>query len=86
MKRIRIYLSIYILLTFCALQLGAQNPGADSVVPGVVKFAGVFNDAAGKTPSDTVGVTFLLYKEQAGGAPLWIEPRMCEPTQAGTTP
>ena len=73
MKRIRIYLFIHIALTCCALQLGAQNSGADSVVPGVVKFAGILSDAASKPLGGTVGVTFLLYKEQAGGAPLWVE-------------
>ena len=50
-----------------------QSASADSVVPAMVKFAGTLNDVDGKPLTGTVGVTFLLYKEQAGGAPVWME-------------
>jgi hypothetical protein len=75
MASIRAILKIYVVLIWCALApLVAQSiVGTDSVVPSVVKFAGVLNDAGGKPLGGTVGVTFLLYKEQAGGAPLWVE-------------
>ena len=53
--------------------MAQSTGGADSIVPGVVKFAGVLNDAAGKPLTGIVGVTFFLYKDQSGGAPLWME-------------
>ena len=74
MTRVRIHLSVYLLLICCVLPLMAQNAvSANSVVPGTVKFTGTLNDPNGKPLTGTVGVTFLLYKEQSGGAPLWME-------------
>ncbi len=67
-------LSVYLSLMCCALPLLAQSAAsADSVVPGMVKFTGALNDSNGRPLTGTVGVTFLLYTEQSGGAPLWAE-------------
>jgi hypothetical protein len=74
MTRNIVHLSVYLLLICCALPLMAQSAAsADSVVPGMVKFTGTLNDTSGKPLTGTVGVTFLLYTEQSGGAPLWME-------------
>lgn len=74
MIRTSVRRSVCLLLICCTLPLMAQSaPSADSVVPAVVKFTGALNDSNGKPLTGTVGVTFLLYKEQTGGAPLWIE-------------
>ena len=43
------------------------------IVPPVVKFGGVLTDVNGKPLAETTGVTFSLYKDQQGGAPLWVE-------------
>jgi hypothetical protein len=73
--RLSVYLSLVCcVLICCTLPLLAQTPAsADSVVPAMVKFTGTLNDVDGKPLTGTVGVTFLLYKEQTGGAPLWME-------------
>jgi hypothetical protein len=42
-------------------------------VPRLVKFAGVLKDAAGNPRTGTVGITFAIYSESTGGAPLWQE-------------
>lgn len=42
-------------------------------VPRLVKFSGVARDDAGHAKTGVVGVTFALYKDQDGGAPLWLE-------------
>jgi len=74
MTRVSVRLSVCLLLMCCALPLMAQRTArADSVVPAMVKFTGTLNDVDGKPLTGTVGVTFLLYKEQTGGAPLWME-------------
>ncbi len=74
MNRNLIHLSVYLSLMCCALALLAQSAdSADSVVPSMVKFTGALNDANGKPLTGTVGVAFLLYTEQSGGAPLWTE-------------
>ena len=60
------------LLVFCVGSFSnAQQPAA--VVPTLVNFRGTLTDLNGKPLTGTVGVTFLLYKDQQGGAPLWIE-------------
>src|ERR1700722_3177192 len=67
-------LSVCLLLLCCTLSTMAQpSGGAEGVVPAMVKFTGTLNGVDGKPLVGTVGVTFLLYKEQTGGAPLWIE-------------
>jgi len=67
--------------TTMAGQEGTQSPGAS--VPTVVQFSGVLSDMNGKPLSGTVGVTFLLYKDQQGGAPLWLETQNVQPDKAG---
>jgi hypothetical protein len=52
----------------------AQNvANTESVVPGMIKFAGTLTDIDHKPLTGIVGVTFSLYKEQTGGSPLWME-------------
>jgi len=52
----------------------AQQVAASNViVPPLVNFSGVLSDLNGKPLSGVVGVTFSLYQEQQGGAPLWLE-------------
>ena len=53
------------------------------VVPAMVNFPGTLADASGKPMTSVVGVTFLLYREQQGGAPLWIETQNVRPDKAG---
>jgi trimeric autotransporter adhesin len=75
--RLRRYLlnSCIALAMLCSL-LSAQQPAApvaSAVVPRLVNFFGKALDADGKTISGVAGVTFAIYQEQSGGAPLWIE-------------
>src|SRR5712691_3728695 len=52
-------------------------------VPRLIKLAGTLKDAQGKPLSNTVGVTFAIYKEQEGGAPLWMETQNVELDEQG---
>jgi hypothetical protein len=62
---------------FVVLPTFAQQPSAPAAasagVPTLVSFNGVLKDIDGKPLHDIVGVTFSLYREQEGGAPLWLE-------------
>jgi hypothetical protein len=40
-------------------------------------------DANGKALTTTIGITFLLYKDQQGGAPLWMETQNVQPDATG---
>jgi|GEM_PF-5500515 len=52
--------------------------GQNVVVPRLVKFSSTAKDQLGHTPTDAVGVTFAIYREQDGGAPLWVETQNVE--------
>ena len=54
-----------------------------SVVPSVMKFTGTLFGADGKPLTGPQGVTFLLYKEETGGPPLWIETQNVQADQSG---
>ena len=85
-RKSSVWLTILGLATLLATSfLSAQQPA--SVVPSLVNFSGVLTDTSGKPLTRTVGVTFSLYKDQQGDAPLWVKRRrMSSPTRAGTTP
>jgi trimeric autotransporter adhesin len=52
----------------------AQTPTqATSALPRLVRFNGTAKDLNGNPLAGVVGVTFSLYSEQTGGAPLWLE-------------
>ena len=72
--------SILLLSALLLFALGAQAqqvpslPSAESnAVPPLVKFGGGVKDLNGKPLTGIAGITFALYKEDQGGAPLWIE-------------
>jgi YVTN family beta-propeller protein len=44
-----------------------------SALPRLVRFGGVVKDLNGNPLNGVVGITFALYGEQTGGAPLWLE-------------
>ena len=74
------------LLLLCLLSsASAQQSSADSasVVPTMVNFTGVISDASGKPLSSLVGITFSLYKDSQGGAPLWLETQNVQPDRTG---
>jgi hypothetical protein len=66
-------LTLCLSLICSVLRVSAQQPAASGIVPPVVKFGGVLTDVNNKPLTSAVGVTFSLYKDQEGGAPLWIE-------------
>jgi len=83
-NRTKLRFTFCFLLICSAISLMAQEAStADSVVPAVVKFTGTLNDADGKPLTGTQGVTFLLYNEQTGGAPLWMETQNVRADKSG---
>ncbi|HEY6763349.1 MAG TPA: hypothetical protein VI386_01145 [Candidatus Sulfotelmatobacter sp.] len=73
-SKIRFTLCLCLMLICPVISLMAQQTAtADGVVPSVMKFTGTLSGTDGKPLTGTQGVTFLLYKEETGGAPLWIE-------------
>jgi hypothetical protein len=52
-------------------------------VPQVVSYTGVVTDTTGKPLIGVTGMTFLLYKDAQGGAPLWMETQNVHPDKTG---
>ena len=75
MFRTSVCFAVCLLMMCCVLPVSAQQPAAaaNGVVPPVVKFSGVLTDVNSKALTGMVGVTFSLYKDSQGGAPLWVE-------------
>jgi hypothetical protein len=76
-------LTLCLSLICSVLRVSAQQPATSGIVPPVVKFGGVLTDVNNKPLTGTVGVTFSLYKDQEGGAPLWIETQNVTLDKAG---
>ena len=66
--------SVCSLIAGCLLlgAAAAQTP-AGSALPRLVRFSGTAKDTGGNSMTGATGITFALYAEQTGGAPLWSE-------------
>src|SRR5580700_4567847 len=71
-KSVLIVATLLLALSSLGLAQDAANTSAISV-PHLIKFNGVVKDEAGAPKTGVVGVTFAFYKDQQGGAPLWLE-------------
>jgi len=69
-----IALVVTAMMSFTPLAV-ASDPasGSATVVPQLIKFSGVAKATNGQPLTGLVGITFALYSEQQGGAPLWLE-------------
>jgi trimeric autotransporter adhesin len=62
---------------------GAAVVPASGTVPNLINYSGVLKDSSGRTLTSITGVTFLLYKDERGGAPLWLETQNVTPDKTG---
>jgi len=89
MSRTSVWLCVCVMLIGCAVPMSAQQPTSttsttsNTVVPSLVSFTGTLTDVNGKPLTGVVGVTFALYKESQGGAPLWLETQNVYPDKTG---
>jgi len=65
------------------LILAQQSTTTNAVVPTLVQFSGMLTSSNGKPLTNITGVTFALYAEQEGGAPLWLETQNVQPDETG---
>ena len=68
-----LFVGIYASCQEIGSKVATPAASTSSSVPHLVQFSGIATDVNGKPLSGTVGITFLLYREEQGGAPLWIE-------------
>jgi hypothetical protein len=74
---------LFVALLITSTMATAQSPAAMSPVPPMVNFSGTLTDARSKPLTAVVGVTFSLYKDSEGGAPLWVETQNVQPDKSG---
>src|SRR5271165_5459869 len=68
------FLMVMTSLEFTVAQTSSQTvSAAASALPRLVRFGGSVKDLNGRALTGVVGITFALYSEQSGGAPLWLE-------------
>jgi hypothetical protein len=63
------------LIVLCGISTSARGQAsvATAPVPNLVSFSGTLTNSAGQPIDSLSGVTFSLYAEEQGGAPLWLE-------------
>jgi hypothetical protein len=86
MKGLSIAMGRIVLLCALTCAVAAQQNAAaptTSAVPNLINYSGVLKDASGRTLTSGNGVTFLLYKDEQGGAPLWLETQNVTPDKLG---
>ena len=73
----RTFSALLLLAVINCLSASAQQPASLSQAPGavppLVNFASTLTDINSNPIVGVTGVTFLLYKDQEGGTPLWME-------------
>ena len=73
MKRNRVFLLVIFCLALVQLAFAQTSTQAASALPRLVRFGGTAKGTDGSARTGVVGITFALYAEQTGGAPLWQE-------------
>ncbi len=73
MLRNQIRVSALLAILCCSASFSSGQSTTAAVVPPLVKFSGALLDVNGKPMTGVVGVTFSLYKDAQGGAPVWME-------------
>jgi hypothetical protein len=64
---------VSLLLSLRPLTLAQTSTQTESALPRLVRFGGTVKDLNGSPMTGVVGITFALYPEKTGGAPLWLE-------------
>jgi hypothetical protein len=71
-------------VALAAAQQAAQT--GSGTVPQLIPHSGIAKDVSGKALSGVVGITFLLYQQEQGGSPLWLETQNVQADSRGHYP
>ncbi|MGO9084972.1 MAG: tail fiber domain-containing protein [Terriglobales bacterium] len=69
----RVVIGFLLALSLFQLTFAQTSTQTASALPRLVRFGGTAKDLNGSPLTGVVGITFALYSEQTGGAPLWLE-------------
>ena len=82
MHRFTASVTVIVCLLLQALLCAAQQ-ASGTAVPNLIRYAGTLKDASGSPLVGTTGVIFAIYKQQNGGAPIWLETQNVTPDASG---
>jgi len=87
MKKLTLFVAVLLAL-ICAVSLAQSQTSTatsvkTSVVPSLVKYSGTAKDLNSNPIGGIVGMTFALYQNQQGGAPVWLETQSVSPDKSG---
>ena len=73
------------LATLLSTCVTSAQQAATTSVPNLIRYGGTLKDGQGAAlaSSTAVGVTFAIYKQQDGGAPVWMETQNVTPDAGG---
>src|SRR5262245_19943762 len=72
MYRVFTFLVVAVFVVFIA-QVGWNFAQEQTIVPRLVQFSGILQDNGGAIQPGLQSITFALFRDQRGGAPLWQE-------------
>ena len=72
-----------LVLSLVSLTVAQTSSSGASALPRLVRFGRTVTGLNGKPMTGVVGITFALYSEQTGGAPLWLETQNVTPDANG---
>ena len=76
--------SLVLITALFLVSVCSAQQTSTSAVPNLVRYSGTLKDVPGAMPAGTaVGVTFAIYKQQDGGAPVWQETQNVTPDASG---
>ena len=71
-------------LVVASITFAQQSSTSSASVPNLMRYSGALKIAAGTSSSSAaLGVTFAIYKQQEGGAPVWMETQNVTPDASG---
>ncbi len=84
MRRFRTTI-VLALATLLSVSICSAQQAATTSVPNLIRYSGTLKDAQGAalSSSTAVGVTFAIYKQQDGGAAVWMETQNVTPDGNG---
>lgn len=74
---------LWLICIAVSMVAGQSASSSDLVVPTLINFSGTLSGVDGKPLASLAGVTFSLYADSQGGAPLWMEIQNVQPNRTG---
>ena len=83
MRRVSTGIAVVLVHPVASFAYSSAQQIVTTAVPNLIRYGGTLKDANGAPIAATTGVTFAIYKQQDGGAPVWMETQNVTPDASG---